>query len=193
MALEIDLLNGSSIRDRDLRDTARLLEEIFAARVSLQRIALDLARAYDASRKQVNSTALLSQVLEAGADPGHKRLAIVDVDLFIPVLTFVFGEAQLSGTAAVVSTHRLSNQFYGLHRNDSLMRERLGKEIVHELGHTFGLFHCRQYDCVMRASTYVEEIDLKRSSPCESCAGLIQAHLAADFDRASGSQDTQPA
>jgi len=57
VALEIDLLNGSSIRDRDLRDTTRLLEQIFAARVSLQRAALDLGRAYDLSRKQVNSTA----------------------------------------------------------------------------------------------------------------------------------------
>ena len=193
MALEIDLLNGSSIRDRDLRDTARLLEDIFAARVSLQRAALDLARAYDVTRKQVNSTALLSQILEAGVDPGHKRLAVVDVDLFIPVLTFVFGEAQLSGTAAVVSTHRISNQFYGLPRNDALMRERLGKEIVHELGHTFGLFHCRQFDCVMRASTYVEEIDLKRSYPCESCAGLIRAHQATSLEHVPGMQDPRPA
>jgi archaemetzincin len=193
VALEIDLLNGSSIRDRDLRDTARLLEDIFAARVSLQRVALDLARAYDVTRKQVNSTALLSQILEAGVDPGHKRLAIVDVDLFIPVLTFVFGEAQLSGKAAVVSTHRISNQFYGLPRNDALMRERLGKEIVHELGHTFGLFHCRQYDCVMRASTYVEEIDLKRSYPCESCAGLIRAHQATSLEHAPGMRDPRPA
>lgn len=178
MALEIHLLNGSSIRGRDLRDTTLLLEEVFAARVALHRDALDVGRAYDASRRQVNSSALLAQILEAGGPPPHKRVAIVDADLFIPVLTFVFGEAQLSGTAAVVSTHRLSNQFYGLRRNDALMRERLGKEIVHELGHTFGLYHCRQYDCVMRLSTYVEEIDLKRSRPCESCAGLIRAHVA---------------
>ena len=66
------------------------------------------------------------------------------------------------------------------------MRERLGKEIVHELGHTLGLFHCRQYDCVMRASTYVEEIDLKRSYPCPSCAALIRAHLAAGQDDGAG-------
>lgn len=193
MALEIHLLNGSSIRDRDFRDTTQLLEQIFAARVGLQPPALDLARAYDVSRKQVNSTALLAQILEAGADPLLKRLAIVDADLFIPVLTFVFGEAQLSGTAAVVSTHRLSNQFYGLPRNDVLMRERLGKEIVHELGHTFGLFHCRKYDCVMRSSTYVEEIDLKGSHPCEPCTNLIRVHLASGAEHTTGLQDPRPA
>jgi archaemetzincin len=177
---EIHILNRSSLRERDLRGMAHVLETIYGAPVLLKSADLDLDSAYDVSRRQSNSTALLARILQGKEDPSNKRIALVDVDLFIPVLTFVFGEAQLNGTAAIVSTHRLSNQFYGLPKNHNLMLERLEKEIVHELGHTFGLYHCHQFECVMRSSTYVEEIDMKRVYPCEACAeaisGAVRSH-----------------
>ncbi len=175
MPTEINLLNGSSLRERELLGIARILESIFSSPVGFERANLNLAIAYDASRHQSNSTALLAQILRDHEDPSRKRIAIVDVDLFIPVLTFVFGEAQLNGTAAVVSTHRLNNQFYGLPRNHPLMLDRLQKEIVHELGHTYGLYHCHQFECVMRSSTYVEEIDMKRLHPCQACSEILSA------------------
>ncbi len=175
MLPQIQILNGTSLRSSRLAGIIRRLEEIFATPVSHVRAKFDLSSAYDASRRQTNSTQLLAQILEQGADPQVKKIGIVNVDLFIPILTFVFGEAQLEGTASVVSIHRLSNQFYGLARNDGLMLDRLEKEMVHELGHTFGLFHCRHFECVMRASTYVEEIDLKRVQPCDGCAEFLKA------------------
>jgi archaemetzincin len=113
---------------------------------------------------------LIGQILSQHNTKNDKWVAIVDVDLYIPILTFVFGEAQFDGNAAVVSTHRLTNQFYGLPTNDKLIVQRLEKEVVHELGHTFGLYHCHQFECVMRSSTYVEEIDLKQPFPCDQCA-----------------------
>jgi archaemetzincin len=134
---------------------------------------LNLRAAYDSSRKQTNSTALLVQILNRSAAPSRKSIAIVEVDLFIPILTFVFGEAQLGGPAAIVSAHRLCNGFYGLPNDKAVMIDRLEKEIIHELGHTFGLYHCHQFECVMRSSTYVEEIDMKRASPCGDCALLL--------------------
>jgi archaemetzincin len=178
---EIHILNGSSLRERELSGTAHVLESIFAAPVLLESAHLDLDSAYDASRKQSNSTALLVQIPQGKEDLSKKRIALVDVDLFIPVLTFVFGEAQLNGTAAIVSTHRLSNQFYGLPKNRDLMLQRLEKEIVHELGHTFGLYHCHQFECVMRSSTYVEEIDMKRVYPCEACAEAISGTVRSSW------------
>jgi archaemetzincin len=167
--LEIEVLNGSSIRDRDLQRVWRRIEQVFAATVQVRRADLNVAAAYDNSRHQNNSTALLAQVLTRVT--GNRRtIAVVDVDLFIPVLTFVFGEAQLNGPAAIVSTHRLHDEFYGLPRDDRLLIRRLEKEVVHELGHTFGLYHCHQFECVMRSSTYVEEIDMKRAELCADCA-----------------------
>ncbi len=175
MRQEIHILNGSGLRDRDLAGAVRTAGEVFDAQVVVYDSELDLQGAYDLSRNQTNSTALLAQVLSRAPKGPAKRIAVVAVDLFIPVLTFVFGEAQLSGTAAVVSTHRLDNRFYGLPRDPALMIQRLEKEIVHELGHTFGLYHCHQFECVMRSSTYVEEIDMKRVLPCTSCINSIAA------------------
>ena len=74
------------------------------------------------------------------------------MDLYIPVLTFVFGEAQLSDGGAVVSAHRLRQEFYGMPTDPELLHERLLKESLHELGHTYGLRHCPDYTCVMSSS-----------------------------------------
>jgi archaemetzincin len=172
---KIEVLNASALRNEDLRGAAQRIAEVFLASVSIEALELNLAGAYDRGRRQSNSTVLLAQVLAIGHHSGAlKRIALVDVDLFVPVLTFVFGEAQLGGRAAIVSARRLANQFYGLPRNDALMFARLEKELIHELGHTFGLYHCHQFECVMRSSTYVEEIDLKRAYPCDACAEQLQ-------------------
>lgn len=130
--------------------------------------------AFDRARGQYNSGALIGQFLAAHPPDGNKNLLLVDVDIFIPILTFIFGEAQLGGGTAIVSAQRLRNDFYGLERNDGVLIDRLVKEIVHELGHTFGLYHCHQFECVMRSSTYVEEIDVKDEVFCEDCKAKLQ-------------------
>ena len=177
MPSEIQILNGSSLRERALREVAQTVQRVFSLPVSVERADLDLADAFDESRKQNNSTVLLAQILNGTRDSSSKRLAVVDVDLFIPVLTFVFGEAQLLGPAAIVSMHRLSNPFYGLPRDDKLMLQRLAKESVNELRQTFGLYHCHHFECVMRSSTYVEEIDMKRVLPCAACSKILAEGL----------------
>jgi len=169
VAPAINILNASTLEDERLEEISHTVGQVYGLRTYVTPAPLSLYRAFDASRGQYNSTVLLAQLLQAYGDGEEKRIAVVGVDLFIPVLTFVFGEAQLNGTAAVVSFHRLANPFYGMVSDDSLTWKRLEKEIVHELGHTFGLYHCHQFECVMRSSTYVEEIDLKRGVLCIDC------------------------
>jgi archaemetzincin len=140
--------------------------------------SFDLERAWDAARGQHHAGELVAQVAAQASGSADKFIGVVDVDLFVPVLTFVFGQAQLGGSSAIVSTHRLHNEFYGLRADGRLLRERLIKEIVHEVGHLFGLVHCRDWECVMRSSTYVEEIDLKRERFCPACAAALREAAA---------------
>ena len=128
--------------------------------------------AFDARRKQHASGVVLRWLLEVGPR-GGKVLGVTDRDLFIPILTYVFGEAQLGGAAAVVSTARLVEDVELFGRR--LLVERLAKEAVHEVGHAFGLLHCGTPGCVMGRSPAVREVDEKSSELCEEC----RRHLAA--------------
>ena len=124
--------------------------------------------ALDAGRGQYHSTAIL-QRLERVSDPDARVLGVAACDLYVPVLTFVFGEAQLDGNCAVVSTARLREEFYGLPGREEVLRKRLLKEAVHELGHTFGLRHCADWRCVMTSSHAVERLDVKEAEFCGRC------------------------
>jgi len=155
-----------------LADLAAELAPVFqmACQVRPERLDVDFAR--DAMRNQYYSTTIL-QVMQPLVQPGARLLAVTSLDLYVPVLTFVFGEAQLSGSCAVVSLHRLREEFYGLPRREDLMRERLVKEAVHELGHTFGLRHCDDWRCVMTSSHGVERLDVKSAGFCVLCGRVV--------------------
>jgi archaemetzincin len=154
-----------------------LLDELGAETVSAAP-AVDALGAFDRTRRQYNSTTLLAALLERHPDPETKLLAVTGLDLYIPVLTFVYGEAQLGGSVAIASSYRLCNSFYGLQPNPGITMTRLLKESLHELGHTAGLVHCDDYECVMSASMSVEEIDLKREGYCNACRGVVERVLA---------------
>lgn len=156
-----------------------LLERLAASLVPVFRTAcrirpgfFDISFAFDDKRRQYYSTAIL-QRLERACDPDARVLGVTTCDLFVPVLTFVFGEAQLEGNCATVSTARLREEAYGLPGRPDLLHERLLKEAVHELGHTFGLRHCRDWECVMTSSHAVERLDVKGVNFCPACAKVV--------------------
>ncbi len=156
-----------------LRHLCAGLEQTFQAHVQLRKPWFDPEVSFDPLRGQYSSTTLLRLLLDDPLDSKRRTLGVTGVDLFAPVLTYVFGEAQLDGRVAVVSLHRLRAEAYGLPANEELLFNRLLKEAVHELGHSFGLIHCRDLGCVMHPSTYVEEIDFKPATFCTPCLGSI--------------------
>jgi archaemetzincin len=159
--------------DTLLEDLSSVLSEAFETQVSILQDSFPLDEGYDAVRNQYNSTWILSKLLDKAPQEDCKILGVTSVDLFVPVLTFVFGEAQLRGKAAVVSTYRLRDELYGLPKNPERLKERLEKEAIHELGHTFGIVHCRRPECVMHSYTYAEEIDFKSKDFCSTCSVLL--------------------
>jgi len=126
--------------------------------------------AYDAGRGQWASIPVLENVLAQCPGDAAKILAVTTRDLFIPVLTFVFGQAQLGGRSAVVSLARLRQEFYHLPPDREIFLERAVKEALHESGHTLGLVHCADRACAMSLSTGVRQIDVKSASFCGPCA-----------------------
>jgi len=168
-------LAPSSGTDRTPEPGLNLLEQLAAALARafhtpcrIRPELLDLAFAFDERRGQYHSTAILQQ-LERSSDPDCRVLGVTSCDLYVPVLTFVFGEAQLDGNCAVVSTARLVEQFYGMPERQDLLKDRLLKESAHELGHTFGLRHCNDWRCVMTSSHAVERLDVKTAEFCRKC------------------------
>jgi archaemetzincin len=98
---------------------------------------------------------------------------VVDVDIFAPGLNFVFGEADITGKKAIISLQRLRQEFYSLPKNEELFHERVLKEAVHELGHTYGLKHCPNPACVMHFSNSLHDTDLKNYNFCPACKAQL--------------------
>jgi archaemetzincin len=164
---------GADAPDSRLIGSARsVVERTFARPVHLWNGHERPVDAFDPRRQQHSSTRILQWLLERRPETAHKVLALTDVDLFIPILTFVFGEAQLDGAAAIVSTARLRTNHGS--SNTRLLTARLAKECVHELGHTFGLIHCDRAGCVMTRSVNVLDVDAKTVSFCEDCWARYQ-------------------
>lgn len=166
---EIKIVPVGSVDQNVLDYLALTISGNFSAGCHNLGVTLDTQDAYHPTRRQYNSTKLLARLLELNLGEGQKLLGITEVDLFIPILTFVFGEAQLGGQVALISAHRLRPQFYGLPEDKKLFYSRCEKEAKHELGHTYGLTHCRSYDCVMHVSNSVEQVDIKPSTFCAAC------------------------
>lgn len=159
------------------------VSDTFHRKTKRKELKIQLQEAFDPNRVQYNSSLILRQIITTPPPDAEKIIGVLDVDLFIPILTFVFGEAQLQGIGAAVSIHRLHNRFYGLPENRETTTGRLLKEAVHELGHTFGLIHCTQAKCVMNASTYVENIDQKPAELCPLCQKSIKVEKRAPVER----------
>ncbi|NQV14610.1 archaemetzincin family Zn-dependent metalloprotease [bacterium] len=129
---------------------------------------LDLTPFFNPVRSQYDANKLILKLAPMVLEQ-EKVIGITDLDLYIPVLSYIFGQAYLGGSVALVSGHRLENSRYGLPHDSKLFSDRLLKCVLHELGHTFGLRHCLKPGCVMVSTTYVEELDQKSDNFCRNC------------------------
>ncbi len=145
-----------------------VLEELaFRAGIRIAPVCIDPRPAFNEERGQYNSSRLIEMLKSQFHEP---VIGAADVDLFLPVLTYVFGEAEMPGQAGVFSIHRLREEFYGLPANRHLLLDRAEREFRHEWGHMVGLAHCHDASCVMSSSHSVELVDSKTSEYCSRCA-----------------------
>ncbi|MFN2379407.1 MAG: archaemetzincin family Zn-dependent metalloprotease [Bacteroidales bacterium] len=166
---QIILIPCDHFEEMVIRKITDELKLHFGFPVTVRECHNDITEHYNPSRRQYDANKLLQMI---GAFPGEKAVRIIGlyrVDLYIPVLTYIFGQAILGGEKAVASLYRLRNELYGMPKDDALTVTRFTKVIVHEMGHSFGLVHCQNPECIMRSSTYVEDIDQKKLKFCPTC------------------------
>lgn len=148
----------------------------FGFETEIKPLIQDIVFALDPARDQYNSTLILEKISREATTDTLKILAISDVDLFIPILTYVFGEAQLGGKACIISIFRLQENLVSLNINGRF-QDRVAKEAIHELGHTFNLRHCPDHSCSMHYCRNIEDVDKKSAQFCRYCNVLYEDEL----------------
>ena len=133
----------------------------------------DLMIYYDHVRRQYDGNKLLKEIDSMLISSSSKKIGLFAVDLFIPILTFIFGQSVYQGNSGIASIYRLRNEQYGMKPDTNVAYNRFKKVIIHEIGHTYGLIHCYVPSCVMRSSTYVEDIDQKKQHLCSQCLSKL--------------------
>jgi len=169
----------SPIDDLDpslIEQVGKGIEERFGYRVESLSLLKDIDFALDPSRDQYHSTAILQKLADLAPPQTIKLVAICEKDLFIPILTHVYGEAQLGGKACIISTHRLTDNLPYINTQKTYY-QRVIKEAIHELGHTFNLRHCPDPSCSMHYCRTIRDVDRKSDNFCRYCRILLDDEI----------------
>ena len=128
--------------------------------------------AYIPVRGQYDATKIIKQLVSISHGAPYK-LGIIAHDICSPILSFVFGESQLGGYAALISLHRLMDD------NPEIYYQRAAKISLHEVGHLLGLGHCWENYCIMHFSSNLEALDALPINFCTACEYEVRRHLTA--------------
>ena len=154
---------------REILEFLRIeLSQIFSLDVKIAKTEHIPQYAFDPKRRQYHSTKILEWLKNIPV-MDTRILGIVDLDLYVPELNFVFGEADVAHGVCIISLVRLRQEFYGLPKNENLFLERALKEAVHEIGHTYRLGHCGDTRCIMHFSNSLQDTDIKGPDFCPRC------------------------
>ena len=130
--------------------------------------------ALDRKRIQYNAGIILSAMSSSGIPGYGKIIGIIDLDIFVPIFSFCFGEARQGGDHALVSLFRLARNPDGSPPAAALFYERAAKVALHELGHLFNLFHCEEKKCLMHFSGGIQDLDQTPVYLCRYCSSFLK-------------------
>lgn len=157
------------------RILAEKMSAFFGFNTQVTPLLADIAFAYDPERNQYHSTLILEKLARECPGGGLKVLGVTKEDLFIPILTHVYGEAQLGGRACIISISRLITgpDMGGADSGAG----RIVKEAIHELGHCFDLRHCEDEKCIMHYCRKLADVDKKSNRFCRYCTIFLSDHI----------------
>ena len=159
---ELQLVGLGSLPAVQLREVEAAVAQVFGVQAYLSKASLPApANAFNKTRNQYNSTALMRRLLSAKEAGASMILGVADIDLFEPDSAFLFGDFDRDAKVAVVSTHRLGNGENG--------KKRLRTEAAHQSGHLLGLSYCEDGRCLMSASEGLADSDRRELALCNNC------------------------
>lgn len=169
----ICLLPVGEVKEDVLTFLQSELKRIFQKEVKVAEGVEHPDYAYNPEREQYLSSEIVDRIKKEKSKYRDRILGVVDIDLYVPALNFVFGQADFFDKVAVISLVRLTQEYYGLPKDDKLFQDRALKEAVHELGHTYGLRHCPDPKCVMHFSNSLKDTDIKSHNFCPECQSQL--------------------
>jgi archaemetzincin len=176
-APSIALTKIGLVPQRALRVIAANIQALLEAPVEILPEMAIPEEAFQCHRCQYDA-GLVLKYLAQFSFPHHSRiLAITDVDLCTPILTFVFGLSELGLRLAIVSDFRLKHMENGIMASEGTYYERLAKVALHEIAHTFSLYHCESPKCLMRYSHGLSHLDELDIFFCERCRFVLRQSL----------------
>lgn len=175
--MKIYIIPIGDVEKKTLLKLSWALRKKFAAVFQIGKPLPLLEDAYRPQRGQYFASPILDDLKQNIPEDADKVLGVLDVDIFVPALNFIFGQADMGRKAALISLTRLREEFYGNSKNEKLFFDRAVKEAVHELGHTFGLRHCNNQKCVMYFSNTLRDTDIKEADFCELCREKLEIEL----------------
>jgi len=158
-----------SIDSEIIEDISEALRKAFHLKVETDKEIPIPKDAFDNKRGQYHSTTILKKIKSIKPTNFNGALGVIDADLYVPELNFVFGEADKYSRVAIISLTRLRQEFYGFKPDKNLFYLRAIKEAIHEIGHTYGLGHCRNPKCIMYFSNTLKDTDNKGPGFCSAC------------------------
>jgi archaemetzincin len=171
---DIFLIPIGTLESRILNSIGDALKKVFKCRVTIGKTVPIPPNTFDRKRRQYYSTSIL-KLIESYKPREYRRiLGVIDEDLYVPQLNFVFGEANIISGSAIISLTRLRQEFYGLTPDRELFLLRAIKEAIHEIGHTYGLGHCPNRRCIMHFSNSLRDTDIKGPDFCSRCKQRIR-------------------
>ncbi|MBI5572672.1 MAG: archaemetzincin family Zn-dependent metalloprotease [Desulfomonile tiedjei] len=152
-----------------IRVVSDSLQGILRVPVDVEEETIIPQDAFMEGRNQYNAMTVIKFLANDRPHKSLKVLGVTQKDLCNPILTYVFGEAYMGGSAAVMSCHRLYTDQTGEPVSREQFLDRVVKVALHEIGHTFNIAHCHTDRCVMRASNSLMDLDSKLNYLCPYC------------------------
>jgi len=162
------------VPDNAVESTVSALKEAFNLPVETGASTALPRSAYYEPRDRFRADKLIPFLKTLGYPTDRKVVGVTNFDISTTARGQydwgVFGLGSLGGETCIVSTFRLTGP------GSKSPVERLADVVVHEVGHTLGLPHCKTPKCLMSdAGGSIKTVDTSTGRFCTSCRGKLGA------------------